>query len=308
MRPLKQLKRTTIYYLIRLFIFIFNILPRGLAVFLGGILGRIAAAVSKKDRLKAMRNLELAFGEKLDETEKNKIVRNIFINFGRSAVDVLRFRKHFSDEIIPLVDIEGRENFDRVYSRGKGIIAVTGHLGNFELIPVYMGYLGYKVSAIGRELYDRRLDRLLVENREKMGVVNVDTRESPRHLIRLLREGYAVGVLIDTDSMRVRSMFVPAFGRPSNTPVGQTILGLKTGAAFIPLACVHDGNRYKLIIKPEVTIENSGNFEKDVYNMTKKCTGALEEIITEFPDQWIWFHDRWCTTPKEPIPYYDEKL
>ncbi len=283
-------------------------MPRSAAVALGGALGRLAAGTSKKDRRIAVRNLELAFGEKMSAKDRETTFRNIFVNFGKSAVDVLRFQKHFREEIMPLVDIEGRDNFDRVYNRGRGIIAITGHLGNFELIPVFMGRLGYKVSAIGRELYDKRLDRLLVNNREKMGVVNVDTKESPRHLLRLLHQGYALGVLIDTDSMRVRSMFIPAFGRPSNTPIGQSILGLKTGAGFIPLACVRDGKRYKLIIKPEVTIEKSGNFEKDVYNITKKCTRALEEIIREYRDQWIWFHDRWCTKSKEPIPYYDEKI
>ncbi len=142
-------------------------------------------------------------------------------------------------------------------------------------------------------------------NREAVGLINVDTKESPRHVVRLLHQGYALGALIDTDSMRVRSMFVPAFGRPSNTPVGQTILGLKTGAGFVPIACVREGKRYKIIVKPEVVVERSDDFEKDVYIMTKKCTKALEEIIIEYKDQWIWLHDRWCTLPKGPIPYYD---
>ena len=108
-----------------------------------------------------------------------------------------------------------------------------------------------------------------------------------------------MGVLIDTDSMRVKSAFIPAFGRLSWTPIGQSILGLKTGAAFVPMACVRIGKRYKIIIKPEIVIESTGDFDKDVYNVTKKCTEALEEIINEYKDQWIWIHNRWHTRPED---------
>ena len=93
-------------------------------------------------------------------------------------------------------------------------------------------------------------------------------------------------------------MFIPAFGKPSNTPIGQSIIGLKTGASFVPMACVRSGNNsYKIIIKPEVMIERTDNFDDDVYNITLKCTQALEEIINDHKDQWIWIHNRWHTRP-----------
>ena len=182
-------------------------------------------------------------------------------------------------------------------------IVITGHIGNFELTAIHLANIGYKVGAIARELYDKRLNRLLENNREALNVRMVDTKESPLKIVRLLKKGYAIGVLIDTDSMRVRSIFVPAFGRLSNTPVGQSVLGLRTGAAFVPLACVRIGKKYKLIIKPEVTIERTDDFDKDLYNITKRCTEELEKIITEYKDQWIWLHDRWLTKPEKPINY-----
>jgi KDO2-lipid IV(A) lauroyltransferase len=148
-------------------------------------------------------------------------------------------------------------------------------------------------------MYDRRLNRLLVRNRRALGLINVDTRESPRTLLKLLHDGYAIGVLIDTDSGRVRSEFVPAFGKKSRTPIGQSLLGLKTGAAFVPMACVREGNRYKVIVKPEIFPDNRDNFDQKVYNITWRCTQALEEIIDAYPDQWIWIHNRWRTRPPE---------
>jgi len=275
MRLLKKVKNSAVYYAARIFFRLFNIIPRNPAQFCGQIIGYTAYLLSTKDRLKAMRHLKMVYGDTLSYSQRQIIVRNLYRNFGRNIIDFVRFKKHFKKELLPLIKTEGMEHFDKVYNRGKGVIGVTGHIGNFELLAAYFAQMGYKAAAIGREMYDKRLDKILVENRAAMGLEN-----------------------IDTDSKRVRGQHIPAFGRLSNTPVGQTILGLKTGAGFVPVACVRFGQGFKIIVKPEITVERSNNFDKDVYNITKRCTAALEEIINEYRDQWIWIHNRWLTRPE----------
>jgi len=131
-------------------------------------------------------------------------------------------------------------------------------------------------------------------------LTNIATTDSPRRVLSWLKSGGVLGVLIDTDSTRVRNMFIPSFGRLSSTPVGQTIIGLRAGSAFIPAACLRlPNNRYKVILRPPVEISPSGDTERDVYEVTLKCTMALEEIINEHRDQWIWLHNRWRT--KAPV-------
>jgi len=294
-------KRTLVYRFVLLLIGFFNAIPRRLAVFLGAFLGQAAHGFLTRDRLKARRNLKLAYGDSLTPAQRRTIVRNLFVNFGKNAVDVLRTKKHYDTEIKTLIDVEGLEHIDRVYRRGKGVIGITGHIGNFELLAAWFVRSGYKVAVIGREMYDPRMNHLLVDNRESLGMVNIDTKDSVRRIVKVLKDGYILGVLIDTDSFRVRSVFVPAFGRLSHTPVGQSLLGLKTGAGFVPVACVRDGARYKIIVKPEVTVERTGDIERDAFLMTKKCTRALEEIITEHKDQWIWIHNRWHNRPEVSI-------
>lgn len=78
-------------------------------------------------------------------------------------------------------------------------------------------------------------------------------------------------------------------------------MGLRAGSGFVPMACVRYKKGYKLVIKPEVIIEKSGNLSTDVYNMTKKCSTAMESLITEYKEQWIWMHNRWSTRPIKPI-------
>ncbi|MBN1212371.1 MAG: lysophospholipid acyltransferase family protein [candidate division Zixibacteria bacterium] len=295
---MKKFKRAAVYNLTRLLLFFFNIIPRRTAVFIGGWLGLAAWMLYSRDRFRILRHLSLVYKDRLSLKEKNIISRNFFINSGKNLADVIRFRKHYRTEIKPLVTVEGLEYFDRAYKAGRGLFGITGHIGNFELLAVHLADLGYKIAVIGREMYDNRLDKLLVDNREAMGLTNIPTTDSPRKLLSWLKDGGAVGVLIDTDSFRVRGMFIPTFGRLSNTPVGQTIIGLKTGAAFLPMFCLRTvDNRYKIIIKPPIDCIPRDTSEEQVYLVTLKCTKALEEIINLFPDQWIWLHNRWRTRP-----------
>jgi len=298
MASMKKIKRTVVYRLTRLIIFVFNAVPRKTAVFIGGWLGLAAWYLFSKDRYKFTRNLSLVYKDSLTANEKKNLSRNFFINSGKNLAEVLRLKKYFHSQIKPLVTIEGREYFDRAYKEGKGIIGITGHIGNFELLAVYLAELGFRTAVIGREMYDRRLNELLVKNREAMGLVNIATTDSPRKALSWLKEGGVLGVLIDTDSFRVRSMFIPAFGRLSHTPVGQTMLGLRAGAAFIPAACLRmPENRYRIVVRPPVEYVEGDYSEKAVYDVTLKCTKALEGIINENKDQWIWLHNRWHTKP-----------
>lgn len=245
------------------------------------------------------RHLTVAFGDSLTVAQKNNIGRGFFINTGKNLADVVRFKKHYHTEIKNLIDCEGLEHLEAGLRRGKGVVAVTGHIGNFELSAVYLQSVGYELAVIGREMYDPRLNEMIVGNREAMGLVNVATTDSPKRLLSWLRAGKVVGVLIDTDSFRIRGMHIPAFGRLSYTPVGQSLLAIKTGAAVIPLACVRmPDDRYKMIIKPEVFPDPDLAGADAVYDLTLKCTKALEEIITDMPDQWIWLHNRWHTRPQ----------
>jgi KDO2-lipid IV(A) lauroyltransferase len=293
----REMKREAVYLVGRVFIWLGNALPRGLAVFVGGWLGLAAWKLLPRDQHKVHRHLSLVYGGRLTVGQRENIGRTVYINFGRNLTDLVRMRRHFATEIRPCISTEGLNHFQTAYDRGRGLIGVTGHIGNFELLAAYIASLGYRIAVIGRELQDARLDRFLVDNRRMMGLTNIATTDSPRKALSWLKSGGAIGVLIDTDSARVRSMFIPAFGRLSNTAVGQTIIGLRTGAAFLPMACLRlPDNRYRIVIRPPVEATPSGDFERDVYEVTLKCTRALEEIIDAHRDQWIWLHNRWRTS------------
>jgi len=294
----KKLKHNLVFVLTKFMFRFFNSVNRRLAVFLGGSLGSLYWFMSPRDRYRIHRHLTLVYKDRLTDSEKYLIGREFFINSGKNLVDVIRLRKYFDREIKGLVTTEGLEHFDRAYKRGHGIIGITGHVGNFELLAAYIASLGYKIAVVGRQMFDARLDEFLVENRRAMKLENIGTTESPRRMVRWLKEGGVTGFLIDIDSSRVRGMFMPVFGRLAQTPVGQSIIGLKTKAAFVPIFCLRNAdNTYRIVVKPEITIESSGDFDRDVYEITSKCNRILESVIDEYKAQWIWIHNRWCARP-----------
>ena len=299
MRLSKKIKRDAVYGLVQSLFWFFNLIPRSTALFIGAMCGLSAWRLMARDRHRIFRHLTLVYGSQLSPEEKHKIGRSFFVNSGKNFADVVRFKKHYATEIKPLVEVEGLEHFDQAYKQGKGLVGITGHLGNFELLAVHIASLGYEIAVIGRELYDPRLDRLLVENRRSLGLTNIATTDSPRRYLTWLKAGKALGVLIDTDSWRVRNMFIPAFGRLARTPVGQSLVGLRAGAAFVPMACLRTAeNKYRIVIKPPVETDPNLSSEQAVYDVTCRCTNALEEIIRSAPDQWIWLHNRWRSRPE----------
>ncbi len=296
MKLRKKVKRSLVYMVVRLLVSFLNVVPRTMAIYIGSWFGLLFWHLSGHDRYRVGRHLALVYGDRFTPRQRSNIGRSYYIKAGRNLADVMRFKKHFADEIRPLVETEGMEYIEAAMARGRGMVGITGHIGNFELLAAFVQSEGYPVAVIGREMYDPRLDRLLLENRRAVGLTNIATTESPKRIFRWLKNGGAIGVLIDTDSHRVRGAFIPAFGRWSYTPVGQSIIGLKTGSAFVPMACLRtDDDRYRLVVKPPIEIEPSGDFDTDVYNLTLKCTRALEEIIDAHKDQWIWQHNKWRT-------------
>jgi KDO2-lipid IV(A) lauroyltransferase len=295
MKPLsKRIKNWFLFRLITALVSFLNFLPRNTAISLAGFLGRLSYFLISPARRKTKENLKLAFGSELSEKQIKKIAIQVFVNLGKNVVDAVRLKKTRWEDVEKITEIEGLEYFDTAYRAGKGVIGFTGHIGNFELMAAYFSLRGYKLSVIGREVYDPRLDRLLVENRESVGLKNISSFDGVKPLLKVLKKGEFLGILADQDSSRVRGIFVDFFGRPARTPVGPVLLAYKTGSPIVPMAIVRKGkNRYKIIVKPPVELACSDNQEKDVTDTLQRCTDALASIIRQYPDQWLWMHDRW---------------
>ncbi|MFQ5869721.1 MAG: lysophospholipid acyltransferase family protein, partial [Candidatus Zixiibacteriota bacterium] len=220
----KRIRDYLFYLLVLLLIRFLNSVPRRLALNLGGLLGHLGYYLFPKDRKRSIQNLKFAFGTEFSDSRIKQISRESFKNIGECVVDVFRHRRLGREGIQELVKVEGLEYFDQAYRQKRGMVAITGHISNFELMAAFFSQSGYKVSVVGRKIYDERLNRLLVENREIMGMKDIDADASPKEFMKHLREARVIGVLIDQDSRRFRGVFVNFFGRDAYTPVAPFVI------------------------------------------------------------------------------------
>ncbi len=267
-----------------------------------GLLGRVAYSFATKTREQVIFNLGLAYSKELSFREILALSKETFIMLGKNAGDVLRARKVKSlEDLNKFLITHGIENFEMASGKGKGVIFLTCHLGAFDLQITNMALRGLKPNIIGTPLKDERLNDLLFNYRNAYGAVAVERGRETLRLIKALKSAGSIAILIDQDT-KVKSRFVDFFGMKAATPVGATILAMKTGAAVVP-TYIHLGkdNKQHMHILPEIPLVLTGDEEKDMVVNTQTFTRFIEEQVRAHPAQWVWMHERWKTRPGEEI-------
>ena len=123
---------------------------------------------------------------------------------------------------------------------------------------------------------------------------NIPRGEDARALLRVLRRGEILGLLMDQDT-NVQGVFAPFFGRPAHTPVGPVRLAMRTGAPLVPMALYREGEGYHLVVQPPIPLPDTGDREADLREGVARCNRTLEALIRRHPEQWVWMHRRWKT-------------
>ena len=273
-------------------------LPLRLAVALGGVVGALAWHLVGRERRLALEHLSIAFPER-DERWRRAAGRASFVNLGRSALElacVEGFQPRLA-EVVRLGEPEARL-LAEAHAEGRGVVFVSCHVGNWELLARRIALEGFPCGTVAREAQDPRLTALLERSRRTAGV-RVLWRGSPglaRQLLRLLREGGFVGILIDQDT-DVQGHFVPFFGRAAFTPRAAGDLAVRTSAPVV-LGCVHRvAPAVHQVVLKRIDVPRTGDREADSLALTAAATRAIEDEIRLRPDEWVWMHRRWRTRP-----------
>src|SRR5690606_20567230 len=180
----------------------------------------------------------------------------------------------------------GLENFERAHAKGKGVIFLTCHLGAFDLQVTNMAMRGLNPNIIGTPLKDKRLNDLLWNYRNLHGAIAIARGKETFRMLKVLKSGGSVALLIDQDT-KVKTVFVDFFGMQAATPVGATVLALKTGAAVVPTYIyMGDDELQHMHLLPAIPMRVTDNDDDDVRYNTQILTNFIEENIREHPEQW----------------------
>ncbi len=272
---------------------------------IGKSAGKFIGSLIPKLKKTGRRNLEIALPE-ISPSEKEKILNGTFESLGRQLGLVSHFSEFTPERVRETVEVVGKENFDKAYAKGSGVLFFTGHFGSWEVFNLLPPAFGHTMNILVR-----RIDNPLVENfvddlRTRLGCKTLDKSQSARQMFRVLRRGELLGILADLNVQEKEGVFVDFFGVPASTTTGIAKLALATNAAVLPAFALWDEMKQKYVVhlEPSIEYEKTGDAEEDVKTLTQKITNVVEKYVRAYPEQWLWIHKRWNTRPAgEPNIY-----
>jgi KDO2-lipid IV(A) lauroyltransferase len=295
---LKRLKRFVRYLAVRAAFAAASVLPLRAIAPLGRALGRVGYLLAARERRWAHESLATAFPE-LPEAARAALARRCFEHLGQVLLELacLKAIDGVMAEYVEWCE-EDRAPFEAALASKQGIVFVTGHVGNWELLARRAGWAGLPVYSIAKETTDPRLTAFLDRARRQGNVQSIwrASTGTAKQMLKVLRQGSILGLLIDQDT-RVQSVFVPFFGKEAATPRAAADLALRTRAQLWVGFCQRaPTGRYQMRVK-KVEVAPGADLEADVVQVTARLTSEIEQAIRQTPEQWVWMHRRWKTRP-----------
>ena len=282
--------------------------PRPIVLWFFGRMGCLAFKFVKKERIKTIKNLTIVFGKTKTEKEIKALAKKVFVNLALVFADYLHTLKYTTKEqFSKIIDFEGVEHLSEAYNQKCGVLCMTVHLSSWEFSAIMPPVLGFETSALSRQMKNKKIDELIVGFRQKRGMKNIGRGSKYPQLIEVLKKGECLIIMTDQDT-KTKGVFVDFFGKPAYTPVGIARLALDSNAIVVPMFTFRKpDNRYCFKILPSVPLIETGNFEHDLLENTKIHTKIYENIIAQHPEQWVWMHERWNTTPEDVERFLEKK-
>lgn len=276
------------------FIGIFRLLGADAASAVGGFIGKhffYRAGVTNRAR----DNLRAAFPEKTD-AERESIVREMCENLGRTVSEYAHLDKIGIRGPNARIAVGGMEHAKNAVDAGKGVIFFSGHFANWEVMPFVATQSGFDGGEVYRPQNNPYVDRWLVKQRWINGPKEQIAKgpRGTRKIFTLLRRGKTICLLVDQKT----NEGVPAlyFGREAMTTPAPAALALKLGAALIPAQIERaEGCHFRFRFHPALEFHASGDYDRDVLDLTAAITRKIESMVRERPSQWLWIHRRWPT-------------
>ena len=276
-----------------------SVIPERARARLARTVARVYFRLAKSRRAIALSNLRIAFPE-MREKEALEIARRCAENFGSVFFDFLAATRLVREELQAAVEIDGAEHYFAAVARGKGVFLLSAHFGNWEIGALAAGLLGRPIASVVRPLDNPRLDRDLARLRGKFGNRTIGKKHAAREILREMRAGGTVAILIDQNVLAREAVFVPFFGRLAATSPALGLLQKKTDAAVVPVLCRPLGaGRYVLRFEPPIVLDDFPPEERTPEALTARYTRVTEDAVRAEPALWLWMHNRWRTRPPE---------
>lgn len=271
-------------------------LPLSAALKIGAGLGWIYGSLVRYRRREARAALRRSFPEK-DDRFFRATINGMYRNLGMNLIEMLRLAGGPLEEFNARIAVEGRANVDQALQRGKGVLILTAHFGNWDVLGMFTVRRGYPLTIISKDLKSKTINKLWMALREKIGVKIIPAHNAIRASLRALRQNELLGFILDQNRPREHGLFVDFFGRPACTSPGLAIIAAQAQAPVVPVF-IHrtpEGNHLMQILP--IIEPPPDRAPETIHQATQAYTRIIENQIRQHPDQWIWLHRRWKTQP-----------
>jgi KDO2-lipid IV(A) lauroyltransferase len=289
------------YGALRAMLWLFGLLPWNWAVSAGGALGTLGYVLGIRRRV-VERQIAAAFPG-LDRAEISRIARGSYANLGRVAIEAALLSRLGTKQVLALFEeVRGWDAVERARAQGKGIVFLTGHLGNWELAGAFVAGSGFPIDAVARRMGNPLFDAYLTRTRERLGMHIVPDAEAVRRVPRTLRAGGSAAFLADQSGLNLASTYVPFFDRPAKTPRGPAVFALRFDSpAVLGIATHLPGGRFRMSFET-IDAPRTGDLDRDTDALLAAYSRALERHVRAAPEQYFWQHRRWKWQPAGTPP------
>lgn len=243
---------------------------------------------------RAASNMQHVLGPEVGPRDARRLAHEAFVNYGRYMVDLLRLPHVQTSDLLRDVDIRGWENVDKAFGHGRGVVFVTGHIGNWDMAGAVLVAHGRDVSVLVETLKPARWNERVQRIREHVGMKAIPIESGLRDMLAVLRCKEGLAILVDRPVDR-NGVLVTFFGRQTHVPAGAATLAVRTGAPVLPAVLVRNDETggYLLHIGEPILREATGSVARDVEVLSQRVMSWLEEMIRRYPDQWYMFRSMW---------------
>jgi Kdo2-lipid IVA lauroyltransferase/acyltransferase len=275
-------------------------LPRVCLFTLSDRAAQLGFVLFKGFRARSMRNLSVAFQDRMDTSAVADTAQRSLRNFFRNCVEIAITLYTTDDELRAAVPMVGREHLDAALNKGTGVLILSAHLGNFFLLGTRLAVDGYPVHVLINQPRDGQFAELMDRYRLKVKQRTIHARPRPAALKRLheVLRANEIAVIIADEYRRGNGIPVSLFGRTVSARRGPATLALRTDAAVVPASVIRQpDDSLKLVIEPELQLDRASKSKAEVQENTIRMTQWLERMVLRYPDQWNWMNIHWSEAP-----------
>jgi lauroyl/myristoyl acyltransferase len=291
------------------------LLPRGAVLGLAKRLGGLAYYLLGEDRRVAFANLDIAFGDSMPPRDKRRIVRQTFQNIASNLMGLFWAPRLTKENIGKYAQFDAADVawYQSIKARGKGVIFITPHYGDWELMSLCAGFHGATYMTVMEPTKNPVIEQTISRLRSLSGHTTVHPRFAVVKLFKAISRGETIGVLVDVNARRGRGgVWLDFFGLKVFNTAAIAELAIRTGAAIIFGYCEMlpgPGRRVRIAFTPELEPSNTGDREKDVLLTSQRCLDRCAEVIQKNPRHWLWTYKRWKRRPTPEVgryPFYSK--